>query len=77
MKICILSDSHDNLALLDSAVEDAQTRGAEAVLHCGDVVAPSTLQVVQKHESAGACHPWQQYRRSLAHDPDGRQSRAA
>jgi putative phosphoesterase len=48
MKICILSDSHDNLALLEHAVADARARGAEAVLHCGDVVAPSTLKVVQK-----------------------------
>lgn len=48
MKICILSDSHDNPRLLASAVEDAKARGAQAVLHCGDVVAPSTLRVLQK-----------------------------
>lgn len=44
MKICILSDSHDNIPLLCAAVSDAQQRGAEVVLHCGDIVAPSTLQ---------------------------------
>jgi len=49
MKICILSDSHDNRKLLDIAVEDAKLMGAEAVLHCGDVVAPTTLRVLQKH----------------------------
>lgn len=49
MKICIVSDSHDNRKLLDVAVEDAKSRGAEAVLHCGDVVAPTTLRVLQKH----------------------------
>lgn len=43
MKICILSDSHDNIPLLTAAVADAKERGAEAVLHCGDVVAPSVL----------------------------------
>ncbi|HKK14973.1 MAG TPA: metallophosphoesterase family protein [Gammaproteobacteria bacterium] len=48
MKVCILSDSHDHRALLESAVRDARSRGAEAVLHCGDVVAPSTLWVLQK-----------------------------
>ncbi|MEW5893277.1 MAG: metallophosphoesterase family protein [Pseudomonadota bacterium] len=49
MKICILSDSHDNRRLLDHAVEDAARRGAEAVLHCGDVVAPTTLRVLKKY----------------------------
>ena len=47
MKICILSDSHDNISLLCAAVADAKQRGAEAVLHCGDIVAPSTLQKLQ------------------------------
>jgi putative phosphoesterase len=49
MLVCILSDSHDNRHLLDMAVADAKQRGAEAVLHCGDVVAPTTLRVLQKH----------------------------
>jgi putative phosphoesterase len=46
MKICILSDSHDHRQRLASAVADAKHHGAEAILHCGDVVAPSTLHVV-------------------------------
>ena len=49
MKVCIVSDSHDNRRLLEIAVRDARQRGAEAVLHCGDVVAPTTLRVLQKH----------------------------
>jgi putative phosphoesterase len=49
MKICILSDSHDHISLLDAAVARARAAGAEAVLHCGDVVAPSTLQCLEKH----------------------------
>ncbi|MCK4588074.1 MAG: metallophosphoesterase family protein [Gammaproteobacteria bacterium] len=49
MKICIVSDSHDNRRLLDIAVKDAKARGAEAILHCGDVVAPTTLKVLQKY----------------------------
>jgi putative phosphoesterase len=48
MKVCILSDSHDNRRLLEAAVEHAQALGAEAVLHCGDVVAPSTLSVLKR-----------------------------
>ena len=49
MKICIVSDSHDNRHLLDIAANDAKSRGAEAILHCGDVVAPTTLKVLQKY----------------------------
>ena len=47
MKICILSDSHDNREYLEAAVSAAQSAGAGAVLHCGDVVAPSTLEVLK------------------------------
>lgn len=47
MKVCILSDSHDNIPVLKAAVSAARDAGAEAVLHCGDVVAPSTLAKVQ------------------------------
>lgn len=46
MKICILSDSHDNRFLLKAAAQEARERGAEAILHCGDVVAPTTLRVL-------------------------------
>jgi putative phosphoesterase len=49
MKLCILSDSHDNRTLLAAAVNEAKRLGAEAVLHCGDVVAPGTLSVLQPH----------------------------
>ncbi len=49
MKVCILSDSHDHISLLDAAVELAVEQGAEAILHCGDVVAPSTLQCLDKY----------------------------
>jgi putative phosphoesterase len=48
MKICILSDSHDNRDLLAAAVRDARRLGAEVALHCGDVVAANTLRVFQK-----------------------------
>lgn len=47
MKVCIVSDSHDNRTLLETAVAEAVSMGAEAVLHCGDVVAPSTLNVLK------------------------------
>jgi putative phosphoesterase len=50
MKVCILSDSHDHIPLLDAAVARAKALGAEAVLHCGDVVAPSSLKCLNKHQ---------------------------
>jgi putative phosphoesterase len=46
MKICLVSDSHDHRRLLASAVADAKAHGAEVVLHCGDLVAPSTLHSI-------------------------------
>jgi putative phosphoesterase len=47
MKICILSDSHDHRPLLEAAGIAAKQAGAEAILHCGDVVAPGTLSVLR------------------------------
>ncbi|MDH4276434.1 MAG: metallophosphatase family protein [Gammaproteobacteria bacterium] len=48
MLICLVSDSHDHRALLTAAVADAKRDGALAVLHCGDLVAPSTLHSITK-----------------------------
>ncbi|MCB1791776.1 MAG: metallophosphoesterase family protein [Gammaproteobacteria bacterium] len=50
MKVCILSDSHDHIALIDAAVADAKAAGVEAVLHAGDLVAPSTLHCLEKYQ---------------------------
>jgi len=50
MKVCIVSDSHDHIPLLDAAVAEASEAGAEAVLHCGDLVAPSTLHSLDKYQ---------------------------
>jgi putative phosphoesterase len=46
MKICIVSDSHDHRERLAAAVAEAKSLGAEAVIHCGDLVAPSTLHAI-------------------------------
>jgi len=46
MKICIVSDSHDHREPLAAAVAEAKALGAQAVLHCGDLVAPSTLHAI-------------------------------
>ncbi|KHF26659.1 metallophosphoesterase family protein [Solemya velum gill symbiont] len=44
MKIGIITDSHDHILLMVAAAKAAVQAGAEAILHCGDVVAPSSLQ---------------------------------
>lgn len=49
MKICIISDSHDHRPLLAAAVAQGLQMGATVVLHCGDVVAPSTLSVLSAY----------------------------
>ena len=49
MKVCILSDSHDNDKLLHAAISQAEDQGAEAIIHCGDVVAANTLKLARHH----------------------------
>ena len=44
MKICIVSDSHDRADALEQAVRESKAQGAEAVIHCGDVIGTQTLR---------------------------------
>lgn len=44
MKIGIVSDSHDRADPLAQAVAAAKAMGAEAVIHCGDVIGAQTLK---------------------------------
>jgi putative phosphoesterase len=44
MKICIVSDSHDRADALAQAVREAKTLGAEAVIHCGDLIGAQTVK---------------------------------
>ena len=44
MKIAVISDSHDNRDKFKKASLVAKQSNAEAILHCGDIVAPSTLK---------------------------------
>ena len=48
MKICILSDSHDRAEMLAQAVSAAAAQGAEAVIHCGDLIGAQTLRLAMK-----------------------------
>ena len=44
MKICIVSDSHDRADSLVAAILEARTLGAQAVIHCGDLIGANTLR---------------------------------
>lgn len=44
MKIGVISDSHDDGRSLAEAVVRARDWGAQAILHCGDVIGPNTLR---------------------------------
>ena len=44
MKVCIVSDSHDRADALGQAVAEAKKLGAQAVIHCGDVIGTQTLR---------------------------------
>ena len=44
MKICIVSDSHDRSPPLAAALSLAKSEGAEAAIHCGDLIGANTLR---------------------------------
>ena len=44
MKICIVSESHDRADALAQAVREAKAQGAEAVIHCGDLIGAHTVK---------------------------------
>lgn len=44
MKLCIVSDSHDRGPMLAAAVAAGKEAGAQAVLHCGDLIGAMTLR---------------------------------
>ena len=44
VKICIVSDSHDRADPLAQAVRAAKAQGAEAVIHCGDLIGAQTIK---------------------------------
>lgn len=48
MKICIVSDSHDRGPMLAQAITAAQAEGAEAVIHCGDLIGVNTVKASLK-----------------------------
>lgn len=53
--IAILSDSHDNIAVLEKVLAAANAAGAAALLHCGDLCAPFMLNLLGER-FAGPIH---------------------
>jgi len=49
VKICIVSDSHDRADALAQAVGEAKAQGAEAVIHCGDLIGAQTIKPALAH----------------------------
>lgn len=48
MKIGVISDTHDNVPKIEAAVAHFNHAGVDAVLHCGDFVAPFALLPFKK-----------------------------
>ena len=48
MLVGVVSDTHDDLAFAQSAVDTFEDLGVETVIHCGDVVAPFTAGVFDR-----------------------------
>lgn len=46
MKIAIMSDSHDNIWNIQKALNLVKAEGAEMIIHCGDFVAPFSLEAL-------------------------------
>jgi len=48
MKFAIISDTHDNLATLEKAVNWMNKNNIEEIIHCGDICSPDTLKELSK-----------------------------
>jgi uncharacterized protein len=48
-KVAVLSDSHDHLPALTRAMTEANSAGAEVLIHCGDLSAPFVLRTLAEH----------------------------
>ena len=54
-RIAVFSDSHDQIAALTKALDQANAAGAEVLLHCGDLSAPFMLNLLGER-FAGPIH---------------------
>jgi len=56
MKIAIISDTHDNVPNLEKALKWMKDNNIEALIHCGDLCAPSILKTILAPQFAGPIH---------------------
>jgi putative phosphoesterase len=49
MKIAVLSDSHSKESTVLAALQEATERGAELILHCGDIADDDTVRLFPAH----------------------------
>lgn len=49
VKIAVMADSHDNCDALARALSVAAKRGAQHILHLGDIISPFTSRVFKAH----------------------------
>lgn len=50
MQVGIISDTHDNVPAVERAVETFREADVEAILHCGDVIAPPVIPFFEGFE---------------------------
>jgi len=53
MLVGVISDTHDNLAAVRTAVELFESAGVDRIVHCGDVIAPPVLPAFEGFEVHG------------------------
>jgi hypothetical protein len=53
MLLGIISDTHDNVAAIERATDVFEHEGVEAVIHCGDYIAPPVLPFFEGFEVHG------------------------
>jgi uncharacterized protein len=49
MKIAIVSDTHSRHSTVHAALDEANRRGAELILHCGDIADADTVRLFPAH----------------------------
>ncbi|MHA1731991.1 MAG: metallophosphoesterase [Promethearchaeota archaeon] len=48
MKLGVMSDSHDNIELIEKAVEYFNANEIPVVVHCGDLISPFIARIIEK-----------------------------
>ena len=50
MKFAVMSDTHDHMDNLQKAIEIIRAENCSAIIHCGDIIAPFMLKILEKAE---------------------------